>query len=32
MKQLACEMCGGVDLIKSDGYFVCQHCGTKYTV
>ncbi len=32
MKQLTCEMCGGVDLIKSDGYFVCQHCGTKYTV
>lgn len=32
MKQLTCEMCGGVDLIKTDGYFVCQHCNTKYTV
>lgn len=32
MKQLVCEMCGGTDLIKQDGVFVCQHCGVKYTV
>lgn len=32
MKQLTCEMCGSADLVKADGYFVCQHCGTKYTV
>lgn len=32
MKQLICEMCGGSDLIKQDGVFVCQHCGTKYSV
>lgn len=32
MKQLICEMCGGNDLIKQDGVFVCQNCGTKYTV
>ena len=32
MKQLTCEMCGGTDLIKQDGVFVCQSCGTKYSV
>ena len=32
MKQLACEMCGGNDLIKQDGVFVCQNCGMKYSV
>ena len=32
MKQLTCEMCGGTDLIKKDGVFVCQSCGTKYSV
>lgn len=32
MKKLTCEMCGGNDLIKQDGVFVCQNCGTKYTV
>lgn len=32
MKQLTCEMCGGTNLIKQDGVFVCQNCGTKYTV
>ncbi len=32
MKRLTCEMCGGTDLIKQDGVFVCQNCGTKYSV
>lgn len=32
MKQLACEMCGSSDLIKSEGVFVCQNCGCKYSV
>lgn len=32
MKQITCEMCGGSDLLKQDGVFVCQHCGTKYSV
>jgi len=32
MKQLTCEMCGGTDMIKKDGVFVCQSCGTKYSV
>ena len=32
MKQVVCELCGGTDLIKQDGVFVCQSCGTKYSV
>ena len=32
MKQLVCDMCGSVDIIKQDGMFVCQFCGTKYSV
>ena len=32
MKKLTCEMCGGTDLIKQDGVFVCQSCGCKYSV
>lgn len=32
MKQLTCEMCGSNELLKQDGVFVCQHCGTKYSV
>lgn len=31
MKQLTCEVCGGNDLIKQDGVFVCQSCGCKYS-
>ena len=32
MKALQCEMCGSQDMVKQDGYFVCQHCGTRYSV
>ena len=32
MKQMVCEICGGKDLIKQDGVFVCQACGTKYSI
>lgn len=32
MKALTCEMCGSQDMVKQDGYFICQHCGTKYSV
>lgn len=32
MNQLKCEMCGSTDLVKQDGMFVCQVCGTKYSV
>ena len=30
MKAIVCEMCGSQNLIKQDGYYVCQNCGTKY--
>ncbi|MGN0503880.1 MAG: TFIIB-type zinc finger domain-containing protein [Ruminococcus sp.] len=32
MKAMVCEMCSSNDLVKQDGMFVCQHCGTKYSV
>ena len=32
MKQLTCEMCGSTDLVKQDGFFICQTCGCKYSV
>lgn len=32
MKQLTCEMCGSVDVIKQDGQYICQFCQTKYSV
>lgn len=32
MQAIKCEMCGSNDLIKQDGLYVCQNCGTKYTV
>ena len=32
MKAMVCEMCQSNDIVKQDGMFVCQHCGTKYSV
>lgn len=32
MKQLTCELCGGTNFAKQEGFFVCQNCGTKYSV
>ena len=32
MKRIQCEMCGSNDLIKENGVFVCQNCGTQYSV
>lgn len=32
MKAMVCEMCNSNDLLKQDGMFVCQSCGTKYSV
>lgn len=32
MKAIVCEMCGSTDFVKSDNLYVCNHCGTKYTV
>ncbi len=32
MKRLTCEMCGSTELVKQEGVFLCQACGTKYSV
>ena len=32
MNELICEMCGSNNIIKQDGLYVCQSCGTKYSV
>ena len=32
MKALTCEMCGSTNIVKEDGLYVCQSCGTKYSV
>lgn len=32
MTALICELCGGNDFVKDNGFFVCQNCKTKYTV
>lgn len=32
IRALKCELCGSNDVIKENGYFVCQHCGTKYSI
>ena len=32
MKAMVCEMCDSRDLIKQGEFYVCQNCGTKYTV
>ena len=31
-KAFVCEMCGSNELIKKDGVFMCQNCGTKYSI
>ncbi len=32
MQAMVCELCGSNDIVKQDGLFVCQHCGTKYSL
>lgn len=32
MQAMVCEMCGSSNLVKQDGLYVCQNCGTKYSV
>ena len=32
LKALSCEMCGSTDMLKQGGVFVCQSCGTKYSL
>lgn len=31
MQAIKCELCGSNQLIKKDGYYQCEYCGTKYT-
>lgn len=31
-RAIKCEMCSSNDVVKQDGFYVCQNCGTKYTV
>ena len=32
MKKITCELCGSTEFVKDDEFFVCQGCGTKYTL
>ena len=33
MQKLQCELCGSIDIIKTEeNVFQCQHCGCKYTL
>ena len=32
MKPLTCDLCGSNDIVKQNGLFVCQYCGTKYSI
>lgn len=32
MQAMVCELCSSTDIIKQDGVYVCQNCGTKYSV
>ena len=32
MKAIVCEMCGSQDIVKQDGMYICQSCGTKYDI
>lgn len=32
MKRLVCELCGSQELIKEDGCYVCQSCGSKFSL
>lgn len=32
MQAIKCELCGSNSFTKEDGYFVCNHCNTKYTL
>ncbi len=32
MKRIVCELCESTNLIKQNGMFVCQSCGTKYSL
>ena len=31
MQAIRCEICGSLDIVKKDGFFVCQYCGARYS-
>ena len=31
MIQIKCEMCGSNNIMKENGIYICQYCGTKYS-
>ena len=31
MKKMVCEICGGGELVKENGLFVCRGCGAQYS-
>lgn len=32
MKAIKCELCGSNQLLKKEGFFQCEYCGTKYSL
>lgn len=32
MKRIQCELCGSNEIVKENDFFVCKHCGTKYSL
>lgn len=32
MQKITCEVCGSNDLTKENGLYICQHCGTNYSL
>lgn len=32
IRPIVCELCGGNSLTKENGFFVCQNCGTRYSL
>ena len=32
MQKIKCELCGSNQLLKQDGFFICEYCRTKYSV
>lgn len=32
MKRMICELCECNEFVKDGGMFICQGCGTKYTL
>ena len=32
MKRIVCELCGETEFTKDGGFYICQGCGTKFTL